>query len=150
MYDDPLMNLACVEADFNDIVPSAEKSVVCFYKPPPGLPPQSGQYAACKIAIADARPIALQPSLDRPGFCLGSHLTAVANLPDDAEVTSAYDAEIAHLARASPGASRVWVFDHTVRAGAPGSDGFASVRTPCWSSIATLPSLRARSACATC
>ncbi len=130
VIDDALKTLPRVEAELNYIVPGTEKPFVYMYKPPPGLAEQSGRYEGRKVAIADARPIAARLSLDGQGFCLRSHRTAVRDFLNDAEVTSVYYPEIARLAKAATGASRVWVFDHTLRASAPGSDGFGAVRTP--------------------
>jgi hypothetical protein len=126
----PLEKLAQVEAALNYIVPAAEKPVVYLYRPPPGVPAQTGQYEKRMVAIADARPIAPQLSLDRQGFHLAHHQTAVRNFQDDAEVTAVYYPEIARLAQSSTGAARVWVFDHTLRASAAAGDGFGAVRTP--------------------
>lgn len=130
MTDDPLPNLARVEAELNYILPSPEKPVVYLYPPPPGVPAQSGRFAPRRVAIADARPIAARLSLDGQGFCLRSHATAVRDFLDAAAVTSVYYPEIQRLAQAATGASRVWVFDHTLRASASAGDGFGAVRTP--------------------
>jgi hypothetical protein len=54
----------------------------------------------------------------------------VRNFLNETEVRSVYYPEIARLARAATGASRAWVFDHTLRASADGNDGFDAVRTP--------------------
>ncbi|MGH6960204.1 MAG: CmcJ/NvfI family oxidoreductase [Dongiaceae bacterium] len=130
MNDSPPRNLAQVEAELSYIVPSAEKPVVYLYRPPPGVPAQSGRYEKRKVAIADARPIAPRLSLDVEGFRLGRHRTALRDFHDAAALTAVYYPEIERLAQAATGASRVWIFDHTLRASAPHSDGFGAVRTP--------------------
>jgi len=130
MNDSPPRALAQVEVELNYIVPTAEKPVVYLYRPPPGVPAQSGRYEKRRVAIADARPIAPQLSLDVQGFCLGDHRTAMRDFRDAAELTAVYYPEIERLAKAATGASRVWIFDHTLRASTPGSDGFGAVRTP--------------------
>ncbi len=126
----PAEKLAHVEAELNYLVPSAQKPVVYLYRPPPGMPAQSGQYEKRRVAIVDARPLAPQLSLDRQGFCLARHRSAMRDFHDAAELTAVYYPEIERLAKAATAASRVWVFDHTLRASVPGNDGFDAVRTP--------------------
>lgn len=130
MTDDPLTTLPRVEAELNYIVPSPANPVVYLYPPPPGVPAQSGDYEKRTVAIADARPIAARLSLDVAGFCLRGHATLMRNFRDAAEVSSVYYPEVGRLAKAATGAARVWVFDHSLRASAPESDGFGAVRTP--------------------
>jgi hypothetical protein len=130
MSGDVLTTLHSVEAEFNYIVSAAERPVVYLYPPPPGIPARSGRLEKHRMAVHDARPPAPGLSLDAEGFCLRSHRTAVRDFLDDAEVRSLYYPEIARLARSASGASRAWVFDHTLRASAEGNDGFGAVRTP--------------------
>jgi hypothetical protein len=75
------------------------------------------------VAIRDMRPFAGAFSLDREGFALRRHRTAVADLYDDAAVEAAYYPEVEALLRAAVGADRVVVFDATRR-----SDGGAGAR----------------------
>ena len=69
------------------------------------------------MRIRDARPLVGQLSLDRNGFVLVEHRTAVANFFDTHELEALYYPEIQHLVQAVSGASRVVVFDHTLRSG---------------------------------
>ena len=75
------------------------------------------------VAIHDLRPFAGALSLDREGFELLRHETAVSDLYDDGQVETVYYREIEDLLRAVTGASRVVVFDATRR-----SDGGAGAR----------------------
>jgi hypothetical protein len=79
------------------------------------------------VAIHDMRPLAEAFSLDREGFELLQHETAVADLYDDDAVEKVYYPEIEALLRAVTGASRVVIFDATRRsdagAGAKNRDG---------------------------
>ncbi len=111
-------------------MPAAEKPFVYMYDPPPGVPARTGRLEKRRRTVADARPLAARLSLDGEGFCLRNHRTAVRNFLDEAEVTSVYYGEIARLAQAATGASRVWVFDHTLRASTPDDSGFGPIRTP--------------------
>jgi hypothetical protein len=130
MGGDILTALLSVEADFNYIVPTAEKPAVYMYDPPPGVPARTGRLEKRRRTVADARPLAARLSLDVEGFCLRNHRTAVRDFLDEAAVTSVYYAEIARLAQAATGAARVWVFDHTLRAGAVADNASGPIRAP--------------------
>jgi hypothetical protein len=79
------------------------------------------------VLIRDMRQLEGAPSLEREGFELLRHETAVRDLYDDAEIEHVYYPEIEALLRAVTGASRVVVFDATRRsdggAGAQNRDG---------------------------
>jgi hypothetical protein len=87
------------------------------YNPPPGtgLPRRVGNYRDFTVRIHDARPIAGGLSLDRQGFVLRHHASAVRDFYDEAEVRSVYHAEVEALVRRETGAAKVVVFDHTIR-----------------------------------
>jgi hypothetical protein len=63
----------------------------------------------------DGRSIVDQLSLEAEGFELHQQDTAVSNFYDDDEVRSVYYPEVEQLLKTVTGASRVVVFDHTVR-----------------------------------
>lgn len=79
------------------------------------------------VPIHDMRPIAGSLSLDREGFELRRHETAVADLYDDEAVNAQYYPEVEALLKDALGASRVVIFDATRRAddgkGAANADG---------------------------
>lgn len=68
------------------------------------------------MRIRNARPIGAELSLDRQGFCLARHRTAVKNVLDSKELAMYYP-EMERLACAISGASRAVLFDHTLRHG---------------------------------
>ena len=80
------------------------------------------------VDVCDMRRIADLLSLDRQGFLLVRHETAVDDLYDDEAVASVYERELEALLTDVTGADRVAVFDHTRRsdstAGAANPDGF--------------------------
>jgi hypothetical protein len=80
-----------------------------------------------EVLIRDVRPIANALSLERKGFALRRHATAVRDLYDDAALEQVYYPEIEALLREVLGASRVVVFDATRRSdgggGAKNRDG---------------------------
>jgi hypothetical protein len=79
------------------------------------------------VEIHDMRPLAGALSLDREGFELLRHETAVGDLYDDDAIENVYSPEIDTLLRSVTGASRVIIFDVTRRsdsgAGAKNRDG---------------------------
>ena len=77
------------------------------------------------VTISDMREIAEDLSVDREGFELLHHKTAVADLYDDNAVEQAYIPEIETLLRRKFGASQVVIFDVTRR-----SDGGAGAKIP--------------------
>ncbi len=87
------------------------------YNPPPGtgLARREGNYRDFVVKIHDARPFAHELSLDRQAFVLVKHETAVRDFLDEDEVRTRYHAEVEALIKRETGASKVVVFDHTVR-----------------------------------
>ena len=81
-----------------------------------------------RVDVRDMRRVADLLSLDREGFLLVRHETAVADLYDDEAIAGVYDRELQALLTEVTGADRVAVFDHTRRsdsaAGAANPDGF--------------------------
>ncbi len=71
------------------------------------------------VTIHDMRPISDQLSVDRHGFELRHHRTAVDDLYDDTAVDQVYDPELEALLKEALGADRVVVFDHTRRSDGP-------------------------------
>ncbi len=88
-----------------------------------GLPEIFYQTEDRTVTIHDMRAKADGLSLDRDGFELRRHATAVDDLYDD-EALERYDREIETLLRGATGADRVVVFDRTRRSDAP--DGAAN------------------------
>jgi hypothetical protein len=80
-----------------------------------GAPRRDGNYRRFPVRIHDARARAAAPSLDREGFALVRHDTAVTDFFDDAQIQAVYHAEMERLIKQATGATRVVVFDHTIR-----------------------------------
>jgi hypothetical protein len=108
-----------VSAPLNYLVPMAEKPVAYNYPPPDGVPWRTGQYVAQTVPIVDGRQTAEPLSLDEQGFLLTPHETAVRDFYDTREVKERYYPEIEALVKRVTGATRVVVFDTTVRTGVP-------------------------------
>jgi hypothetical protein len=67
------------------------------------------------MTVENARPRAGELSLDRDGYMLVGHETAVTDFQDDAQLENIYNAEAEALILTHTGASRAFVFDHTRR-----------------------------------
>jgi hypothetical protein len=67
------------------------------------------------VAIHDGRPLVPQLSLDREGFELRHHETAMTNFYDATEVRAVYYPEVEVLLKTATGAARVVAFEHDVR-----------------------------------
>ncbi|MBV8167582.1 MAG: methyltransferase [Alphaproteobacteria bacterium] len=88
------------------------------YNPPigTGTPRREGNYRDFKVKVHNARPIAPDLSLDRQAFVLVSHDTAVRSFYDKDEIKRTWEPEVEALIKRETGASKVVVFDHTIRA----------------------------------
>ena len=106
---------SAVQAPLKYRVNGDEKPVV--YPDMPGVDASghSGTFEWQTVSIADGRPIADRLSLDGAGFELRPHDTAVSSFYDGEEVRTVYYPEVEQLVKAATGASRVVIFDHTVR-----------------------------------
>jgi hypothetical protein len=97
------------------LAPMDEKPYSYNYAPPAGVALTNRRIAKQTVAIEDARALDGKLSLDREGFVLVQHASAVVNFYDDDEVRTVYYPECERLLRDATGAVRVCVFDHIVR-----------------------------------
>lgn len=67
------------------------------------------------VTMHNGRPIAGRLALDRNGFRFLRHDTEMVDFFDEDEIRRVYHAEMEALVKAETGASRVVVFDHTLR-----------------------------------
>lgn len=74
-----------------------------------------------RVAIGDARPIAGVASLDVEGFSVIRSPTVVRDFWDEAQTLGLGHPEAAEIVKGATGASRVVVFDHTLRRRVPGA-----------------------------
>jgi hypothetical protein len=89
-------------------------------------PETNAVYAPRIVPIRDARPIA--PDLDIEGFELAQRASSVTDFSDEEQISTVGRAEAAQLVADATGASRVHVFDHTIRRAAPGAPRQPSTR----------------------
>jgi hypothetical protein len=104
-----------VVAPLNFLVPMVEKPVAYNYEPPPGTPVRSGKTETHRVPIRDARQMIGDLSLDKEGFVLLQHQTAVTNFYDEEQIKAVYYPECEGVMQAATGAVRVVAFDHIVR-----------------------------------
>ncbi len=74
-----------------------------------------GNYLMQPVPICDGRRSGEDFSLDREGFLLTDHSSAVADFYDDDEIAKVYETEVKTLVKNLTGATRVEIFDHTRR-----------------------------------
>jgi hypothetical protein len=123
-----------VRATLHYLVRGAEKPVRYVDEAPPGANEYNGVDDPREVRIEDARGREGEFTLDRNGFALVNAPTRVNDFYSPEEVKNIYYPEVERLLKEQLGASRVFVFDHTVRnAGLP--DG----RTPSRQCTMTTP-----------
>ena len=82
------------------------------------------------IVLRNARLRAEPCTLDREGFEIARHDTTVSDFYDDAEIDSAYTAEVEALVAERTGAERAVVFDYTRRSDDEGVQQTRTIRGP--------------------
>jgi hypothetical protein len=107
--------LDSITAPLNFLAPMAEKPVAYNYELTPGTPVRTGRNVEHQVPIRNARPIVGRLSLDREGFVLLHHQTAVANFYDEEQIKSIYYPECERVMCQATGAVRAVAFDHIVR-----------------------------------
>jgi len=103
-----------------------EKPYAYVGTPPEGVPQSRGDYQSHVVRVENVRPIAGQLDLDVEGAALVRHRSAVRDFWDEAQTLALGHPETAQLVKDVTGATRVVVFDHTLRRRTEG----AADRTP--------------------
>ena len=111
----PLRSATEVEASLNFIAGQDAKPVLHSAALTGGKQKMFFDVEAHTVAISDMREIADTLSIDREGFELRRHTTAVEDLYDDDAIKAVYYPEIEALLRRRFGASQVAIFDVTRR-----------------------------------
>jgi hypothetical protein len=104
-----------VEAELNYLRYTGARPVNYTFEPPPGVPWRTGEVDVRRVPVSDARRSALAPTLDRNGFQLFQHASAVQDFTDESAIRSIYYSEAEELIRRATGAVKVVIFDHTRR-----------------------------------
>ncbi|HKA70436.1 MAG TPA: CmcJ/NvfI family oxidoreductase [Xanthobacteraceae bacterium] len=104
-----------IEATLNYLVDTGEMPVT-YVGVPGGVDTRSSSTLdARRVTIRNGRPLVDRFTLDRDGFRFVHHDTKVTSFFDEDEVRRVYYPEMEALVKAESGASRVVVFDHTLR-----------------------------------
>jgi len=91
---------------------------------------RTGAHEVRPMRILDGRPLAGRLSLDEHGFMFVEHRTRVTDFFDPEQLKAIYYPEVERLIREVSGASRVVLFDHTLRSGDEGEREARLVREP--------------------
>ena len=117
-----------LEAPINYLVPMDEKPTY-FLDPPPGTAQDNVSYDLLTVPIYNARVSNPSPSIEREGFEVVGHHTAVADLYDQDAILKTYYSEVERLVSRVTGATRVVAFDWNIRSSAvPGTEGGTVVK----------------------
>lgn len=109
-----------VEVDLNYTANTGERPVSYAFTPPDGVPQRSGKIDKQRVRVCNARLEPEQPALDRQGFQLVKHATSLQDFSDEALIRERYYPEVRELLARVTGASKVVIFDHTLRNAQPG------------------------------
>ena len=122
--------MPAVECTLSYLAEMAERPFFYLYDPPAGTPSRNTRGDRQHVVVHDARELVPGPSLDREGFMLASHETAVDDLFDSAAIRAGYYREVETLVRRITGAARVVAFDHNVRSAAMAERGENQAQAP--------------------
>ena len=106
-----------VEATLTFTVNTGEKPVAASGRDRGRIEYRQGTYKERTVEIHNGRDVRDQFSLDRHGFVFMDHGSGVADFRDADELRSVYYPEMERLMMRVSGASRVHLFDHTLRTG---------------------------------
>jgi hypothetical protein len=115
LIEKKIESLPFVLAELNYLAPSDGKPRTYAFDPPPGQPKSTALPEPHQVPVFDGRSISDSFSLDREGFALVRHPTAVRDFYNDEEIRNIYYPAAASFIRATLRADRVVIFDHTVR-----------------------------------
>ncbi len=122
--------LPVIEAELTYLTPMAERPRNYTFEPPPGVPRSNITPEPHPVRIHDLRPVAENATLDEQGFAVLRHHSAVRDFQGEDEIRGVYYPETEALIKHATGASRVFIFDHTVRRHIPGTEDYRGVRQP--------------------
>jgi hypothetical protein len=119
-----------VEAPLKYLASAAETPVYVASRGGGDSSLHKGKYVMRPVRIRNARLPANGFSLDREGFLLTHHKSAVADFYDDDAIARVYEPEVKDLVRRVTGATRVEIFDHTRRSASQAVQQERGIREP--------------------
>jgi hypothetical protein len=117
-------------AEFTYTIDTGEKPVNETFGPGNIHRRTSGTHERRPMTVRNGRPLAGEFSLDKNGFEFVRHETKVKDFFDAEELKRVYYPEVEALVKKTSGASRVVVFDHTLRSGDEAEREAKLVREP--------------------
>ena len=118
-----------IEANFTYLVNTGRKPVT-YVNMPEEEKRDPGTYENHNHRVRDGRQVAATLDLDRQGFALVHHPTAVTDFYDQDQLENVYTPELERLVKEATGAKRVVVFDYTLRAQDETIQAERGVRSP--------------------
>jgi hypothetical protein len=115
LIEKKIESLPFVLAELNYLAPVNGKPRTYAFDPPPGEPKSTALPEPHRVPVFNGRSISESFSLDREGFGLVRHPTAVRDFYNNEEIRQVYYSAAESFIRATLGADRVFIFDHTVR-----------------------------------
>ena len=113
-------DVQAVTGEFSYLAP---ESTVLRRFTAPGQSVNTGTYRAYEMPVRDGRLVRDQFTLDRNGFAIVGHISAVTDFTDRDEVDRVYVGEVAEFVRSYTGAGRVATLGWTLRrSAAPGEN----------------------------
>jgi hypothetical protein len=112
---DQFSSLPLVMGEVVYLAKTPEKPHTYAYDPPDGGPRSNIVNEPHTVPIFDMRPVADGLTLDGQGFALVDAPSVVTDFYDEAQLAERYYPEAEALVKRATGASRVVVFDHTIR-----------------------------------
>jgi hypothetical protein len=106
-----------VTVDIPYTVETSEKLVNETFGPNNIRRRRTGTHELKQVAVQNGRLLADRLSLEDQGFVFVEHKTTVTDFFDSAQLEAVYYPEVKQLIKAASGASRVVIFDHTLRSG---------------------------------
>lgn len=122
--------IPALTADIPYIVDTGEKLINETFGPNNIRRRRTGMQELKPMEVRDGRAIATELDLERHGFVLVEHRTRMKDFFDAEELKSVYYPEVEQLIREMSGASRVVLFDHTLRSGDEGERETRLIREP--------------------
>jgi len=110
-------NPESIKANLTYIIDTGVKPISATTGPGGRLRHRVGEFEERTVTIRNARALQNDLSLEENGFLLTPHNTSVADFFDEDEIKAAYYPEIENLIQEHTGATRVLIFDHTLRSG---------------------------------
>ena len=114
MEIDTMVAAGQIEATLNYLAPGIDNPFTYTKAPPPGQPQTTVRIDPQRVSVRDGRQLR-QMSLDREGFLLRKHPSRMKDFHDAMELKNVYYGEIERLVAEATGASKVVIFDHTLR-----------------------------------